>query len=191
MGRFGRKITAALTGLLLVAVLAGCGGDSRQDADAPSGEWNVTVTDWNFPETQPLGRPVDFQLKVRNDDQRDIPQLIVTIAGLKQFVEQRNAATITRPVWIVNDVNYANVTPYNSALATSYNLGPLAAGYTKEYSIGLTPLRRGEHRVGYSLSGDLFGNAKLVRSEDGGIAGETRVIRIDPTPDFDESIFED
>jgi hypothetical protein len=177
--------------MLLALVLAGCGGGERQDANAPSGTWEVTVTDWNFPETQPLGRPVDFELTVRNDDQRDIPQLIVTIAGLKQFVEQRNAATITRPIWIVNDVNYSDVTPYNSALATSYNLGPLAAGDTKEYKIGLTPLRRGEHRVGYSLSGDLFGKAKLVRAEDGGIAGETRVVRIDPTPDFDESIFED
>lgn len=191
MGRFGRNITAALACVLIALVLAGCGGGERQDANSPSGTWEVTVTDWNFPKTQPLGRPVDFELKVRNDDQRDIPQLIVTIAGIKQFVEQRGAATITRPVWIVNDVSYSDVTPYNSALATSYNLGPLAAGDTKEYKIGFTPLRRGQHRVGYSLSRDLFGNAKLVRADDGGIAGETRVIRIDPTPDFDESIFKD
>ncbi|MGB0889302.1 MAG: hypothetical protein ACPGWS_03370 [Solirubrobacterales bacterium] len=189
-GRARMPLAATFLLLLCSLLIAGCGGDEAQDADAPTGTWTVEVVDWNFPKVQPLGRPVDFEIVVRNDDERDIPQLILTIAGMRQFVEQRGAATITRPVWIPNDVNYANVTPYDSALAQSFNLGPLVAGETKEFKLPLTPLRRGKHRIGYSLAGDLYGSTKLLTAENTP-AASTRIVAIDPTPDFDSSIFDD
>lgn len=185
-----RLVVGPLLLVMLATMLAGCGSGTRQDEDAATGEWTVKVLRWNFPKRQPLGRPQNFGLLVRNTDTRDIPQLVVTIAGLKEFVRQPGAATNTRPVWIPNDVRYDDVTPNNSALAMSFNLGPLAAGKIRRYSLKLTPLRRGKHRVGYTLSGNLTGGAKLV-TEDGAPAASSRVVAIDPTPDFDESIFKD
>jgi hypothetical protein len=175
---------------LLAIPLAGCGSGERQDADTQGGTWSVLVEDWKFPKRQYLGTPTDFTLKVRNTDTRDIPELIVTIDGLRTEVKQVGAASETRPIWLTRDVNYANVTPYNSQLASSYNLGPLPAGEVKSYTVNLPPLRRGNHEVSYTLAGDLFGKAK-IEDDDGNAATASRTVAIDPTPQFDDSFFED
>jgi hypothetical protein len=175
---------------LLAIPLAGCGSSQRQDANAPSGTWSVIVEEWKFPKRQYLGTPTDFTMRIRNTDTRDVPQLIVTIDGLRTVVKQVGAASEVRPIWLTQDVNYANVTPYNSAVATSYNLGPLAAGDVKTYTVKLTPLRRGDHKVSYTLAGDLYGKAKLV-DENNDPATDSRTVAIDPTPQFDKSFFED
>ncbi|MBJ7355470.1 MAG: hypothetical protein JHC98_11660 [Thermoleophilaceae bacterium] len=175
---------------LLAIPLAGCGSGEPQNANAPSGTWSVLVEEWKFPKRQYLGTPTDFVLKIRNTDTRDIPQLIVTIEGLRMQVKQVGAASEIRPIWLTQDVDYANVTPYNSALASSFNMGPLAAGDVQTYKVALTPLRRGNHEVGYKLAADLFGDAKIVDPDDAP-AEDTRTVAIDPTPQFDKSFFDE
>jgi hypothetical protein len=176
---------------VVVFSIAGCGASQRQDADAKSGTWKVIVEEWKFPKTQYLGTPTSFEIRVRNVDSEAIPQLILTIAGLKTRVSQPGAASQVRPVWLTSEVNYAQSTPYNSPLASSFDLGPLDAGDVATYKVKLTPLRRGSHRVGYSLAGDLFGKAKIVNNEDDSPAAEMRTIAIDPTPQFDEKFFDE
>lgn len=188
-----RKPARALVVALLVAIaipLAGCGGGEPQDANAPSGSWSVVVEEWKFPKRQFLGTPTDFVLKVRNTDTTAIPQLIVTVEGLRMRVKQVGAASEIRPIWLTSEVDYAQTTPYNSALASSFNLGPLEAGAVKTYRLDLTPLRRGTHEVGYKLAGDLFGKAEIVNGDDEP-AADTRTVAIDPTPQFDDKFFDD
>lgn len=184
-------LALALTLLVMLVSLTGCGGGERQDANAPSGTWQVAVEEWKFPKHQYLGTPVEFVVKVRNTDTREIPDLILTINGMKTRVKQQAAANDVRPIWMTTDVDYARVTPYNSALAESWNLGPLKAGEVATYSVELTPLRRGWHTVGYRLSPALFGDGKIVNGSDQSPAADTRSILIDPTPQFDEKIFKD
>jgi hypothetical protein len=186
-----RKPAYALVVAIVVALaipLAGCGGGERQDANAPSGKWSVLVEEWKFPKRQFLGTPTDFVLRVRNTDTRAIPQLVVTINGLRTTVKQEGAASLVRPIWLTQDVDYADVTPYNSSLASSFNVGPLAAGAVKTYKVALTPLRRGEHEVGYSLAAGLFGKATIVDDNDAPVKG-SRSVAIDPTPQFDKKFF--
>ena len=56
--------------ILLVAVLAlvGCGGDARQDADEPSGEFKVEIVDASFPRVQRIAENVELKIKVRNGE---------------------------------------------------------------------------------------------------------------------------
>jgi hypothetical protein len=188
-----RKPARALVVALLVAVaipFAGCGSGERQDKDAPSGSWSVVVEEWKFPRRQYLGTPTDFVLKIRNTDTTAIPQLIVIIDGLRTRVKQVGAASEVRPIWLTSEVNYAETTPYNSTLASSFNLGTLPAGETKTYRIDLTPLRRGTHEVGYKLAGDLFGKAEIFDGNDQP-AEDTRTVAIDPTPQFDDEFFDE
>jgi hypothetical protein len=188
-----RKPARALVVALLVAIaipLAGCGSGERQDANAPNGSWSVVVEEWKFPKRQFLGTPTDFVLKIRNTDTTAIPQLIVTVEGLRMRVKQVGAASEIRPIWLTSEVNYAQTTPYNSALASSFNLGTLPAGAVKTYTLDLTPLRRGTHEVGYKLAGDLFGKAEIFDGNDQP-AADTRTVAIDPTPQFDDKFFDD
>lgn len=186
-----RQIAAVMLCVFTAALATGCGGQPRQDKDAPTGNWEVTVLDWQFAEKQPLGEPQDFVLKVRNSDTRAIPQLIVTIGGLRETVYQPGAATDVRPIWMLKEPDYANVTPYNAKLSQSFNLGKLEPGETATYTVNLTPLRRGRHEVTYRLSPALFGENKVVNASDGSLAADTREVVIDPTPVFDDDFFED
>ncbi|MGH2906881.1 MAG: hypothetical protein ACRDKI_08965 [Solirubrobacterales bacterium] len=176
--------------LVIAAALAvgGCGG-KRGDAGSSHQTYKVRVVNWKFAERQPLGKPQRFVLTVRNVDSKDIPQLVITIRGLSMFVKQEGAAVKTRPVWIPNDVNYANVTPNSTATGQTFSLGTLAAGAFHRYVLPLTPIRRGDHAINYSLAGNLYGTAR-VQLEDGNPASDTRQIVIDPTPQFDESVFD-
>lgn len=176
--------------VLLLLAIAGCGGGETQSAGAPTGTWKVTVLQWKFPERQPLGAPQSFVMRVRNDDTRAIPNLILTISGLKTLVRQAGAASNIRPVWMPKTTEYGIYSPYNSTLATSLSLGPVAPGEVITYATNLTPLRRGQHEVGYRLSPALFGDNSIVNT-DGSPAEEKRLIAIDPEPVFDRSFFDE
>jgi hypothetical protein len=174
--------------LALAVVAAGC-GDERGDANASHETFKVEVIDWKFPKDQPLGKPVNFVLVVRNIDTKTIPELVVTIRGLKTFVKQGNAASETRPVWVPNETNYADVTPNSTATGSTFSLGSLDADEQHRYVLPLTPIRRGTHTIGYQLAGNLQGTAK-VEQEDGNPASEARSVDVNPKPVFDESVFD-
>lgn len=182
-------LTAAAV-IVAALALAGCGGSGeRQDADTATGSWKVAVERWDFPTRQPLGRPVTMKIVMRNIDTREIPTVVVTIGGLREPVKQQDSATRTRPVWIMNEVRDGDQTPYNSLTKSSFETGKLAPGEARTFELPLTPLRRGEHVVSYTLAAGLYGGAKL-ETVDGDPAAGSRTVAIDPTPDFDETVFD-
>src|SRR4051794_9736925 len=155
-----RFVVLSLFALALAVAAAGCGGE-RGDANASQETFKVEVVDWKFPVDQPLGKPVNFVLVVRNTDTKAIPELVVSIRGLRTFVKQENAASETRPIWVPNETNYADVTPNSTATGNTYSLGSLDADQQRRYVLPLTPIRRGTHTIGYTLSGNLQGASKI------------------------------
>lgn len=186
-----RKVTlAAVVATIAAFAFAGCGeSGERQDANTPDGQWKVAVEKWEFPKRQPLGRPVTMKIVVRNIDTEEIPSVVFTIGGIREPVKQQDSATRTRPVWIINETRGGDQTPYNSLTKSSYKTGPLASGDVRTFELPLTPLRRGEHVVSYTLNASLFKGGQL-KTVDGDPAAGSRTIAIDPTPDFDESVFD-
>ena len=62
------------------ALATGCGGDdARQDADEPEGTWTVDVVEAEFPRRQKLAQPAELTITVRNEEDRAIPNLAVTV----------------------------------------------------------------------------------------------------------------
>lgn len=191
VGGAARAMRAGLA-LCVVAALAspvaGC-GDDRQDVGTPAENWTVAVEKWEFPERQSLGTPVTMKLVVRNVDSRDMPNIAVTIRGLTAGVRQQGAQSRARAIWIVNDVRKGDQTAYNSVDSRTYSLGPLAAGDTKIFKLPVTPLKRGKHVVSYEIAPDVYGKGS-AETADGTPATGKREIAIDPTPNFDESVFD-
>ena len=185
--RIWKTTLAALAAVVSVLALAGCGGSGeRQDADSPTGTWKVAVEEWKFPSRQPLGRPATMKIVVRNIDTRDIPAVVFTIGGLRTPVQQKGSATRTRPIWIVTETRHRRSDAVQLADANLPSQ-PVHSqtGETRTFELPLTPLRRGEHVVSYTLAASLFDGAKL-ETVDGDPAAGSRTVAIDPTPDFDE-----
>ncbi|MFY9265097.1 MAG: hypothetical protein WAO61_06695 [Solirubrobacterales bacterium] len=185
----GRFALIAVVAVVASFFAVGCGDDPRQEAGVKTGTWNVSVVDWSFPKRQPLGTPVVMALTVRNEDARDIDHLAITITGLRDYVNQDGQAVKTRPVWIRDETSKGEQTPYSSALSDTFDAGPLAAGATTTFSLPVTPLRRGEHEIGYRLGVGVVGGGQ-AQLPDGSPAADRRTVTIDPTPNFDKSVFD-
>ena len=59
--------------------LAGCGSE-RQDADEPEGEFTLEIVEASFPARQTTAQHSTMRIAVRNTDDRNLPNLAVTIA---------------------------------------------------------------------------------------------------------------
>lgn len=186
--RISRKALAAGLAIIVGLLASGCEGDA-QDANAKTGTWKVAVEKWEFPKRQPLGTPVTMKLVVRNVDTREMPHLIVTVGGLTMPVDQQRAQSRARPVWIINDDPKGNQTVFSSLEKRTFSTGPLAPDEARTFSLAVTPIRRGKHAVSYSIAPDLFGTGR-AETVDGDDATGIRSIAIDPTPNFDESVFD-
>ena len=165
-GRFPAAILAVAAALAAL----GCGGDERQDADAPTGEFGLDVTRASFSARQSLAQPVVLRLDVRNTGRRTVPDLAVTVetagrrragAGTAAFgtaVAGEDLADRTRPVWILDQRPAGGDTAY----AGTWALGPLGRGRTKRVRFAVTGARAGTYRLRWRVAPALEGSARAA-----------------------------
>lgn len=152
--------------------LAGCGGGGeRQDADEPSGTWTVDVVEADFPQQQRLARQEELVIRVRNREERPIPNVAVTVEGLTDRSEQPGLADPSRPVWIIDEGPLGGITAYTNTWA----LGRIPAGESKTFRWRVTPVEPGEHEVSYRISAGLDGKAKARLASGARAEGEFAV----------------
>jgi hypothetical protein len=155
----------ACAALLAVAVVSGCGGE-RQDADEPSGEFTLQVLDASFPARQSIAQRARMRIEVRNTDDRELPNLAVTVetepdggeaAGIAfaQAEDDPRLADAGRPVWIVDRGPEGGTSAYTNTWA----LGPLLPGQTKTVEWRVTAVQSGDYTVNYRVSPGLDGKA--------------------------------
>ena len=155
----------ACAAVLAAAVLTGCGGE-RQDADEPEGEFTLEVVEASFPERQSIAERSTMRIEVRNTDDREIPNLAVTVetepdgrgeAGVAfaQAGDDPRLADADRPVWVVDRGPEGGTTAYTNTWA----LGPLFPGQSKTFEWRVTAVRPGDFSIGYRVSPGLDGKA--------------------------------
>ncbi|MBA2505602.1 MAG: hypothetical protein H0V29_06605 [Thermoleophilaceae bacterium] len=144
----------ALTGL------SACGGDSkRQDADEPTGNFEVEVTEAEFPKKQKLAKNSQMVIKVKNTGDKEVPNVAVTVNG---FTFKKNDPTLadpTRPAFVVNSIPRGSDTAY----VNTYAFGkPLKPGRTATFKWRVTAVKPGPYKLAYEVAGGLNGKAKAV-----------------------------
>jgi hypothetical protein len=170
-----------LSSAAMVAVLAsGCGGGERQDADEPSGTFQVEVVEASFPQKQRLAKQAEFRVVVRNADQKTVPNVAVTITsddaedptgGFATKATQEGLADPRKPIWIVDRGPSGGTTAYVGTWA----LGALRAGQRREFVWRVTAVRPGTHTVRYRVAAGLDGKAKAQAKGGGEVAGSFKV----------------
>jgi hypothetical protein len=162
------RIVALLAVSAVSAVVAGCGGQ-RQDANAPSGEFDVAVTAASFPARQRIAAPATLRLEVANRGDRVVPNLAVTVetaprragdapVAFAQAADDPALADGRRPVWIVDQGPAGG----DSAYTNTWAVGPLGAGRTRTVEWKLTAVQAGRYTVAWRLAPALAGAAELT-----------------------------
>jgi hypothetical protein len=149
---------------LVLLALAGC-GDDRQDASEPEGEFTLQILDASFPARQTTAQRSTMRLSVRNTDDRELPNLAVTVetapprgaapAAFAVAADDSRLADPDRPVWILDRGPAGGETAHTNTWA----LGPVSPGETKDVDFRLTAVRPGTYTVNYRVSPGLYGRA--------------------------------
>jgi hypothetical protein len=151
--------------------LTGCGGGERQDADEPSGTFQVDVVRASFPTKQHLAQPERFVIAVRNTGHEAVPNVAVTVSSFAERSEQAGLADPERAVWIIDSSPSGGDTAYTNTWA----LGRLAPGQTRRFVWRVTAVKAGTHTVKWQVAAGLNGKAKATLSGNRAPAGSFTV----------------
>lgn len=163
--------------LPLAALVAGCGGGTRQDANEKAGTYKVDVPSAAFPTSQHLAQSSELSIAVHNADTRPLPDVAVTVDSFTKDSKQPGLADPARPVWIVDAGPLGGDTAYVSTWA----LGSLAPGATKTFKWKVTPVQSGTYTVRYRVAAGLNGKAKAELAS-GGIPAGAFTVKIAQKP---------
>jgi hypothetical protein len=175
------------------ALVSGCGGGTRQDANEPQKTYTVAVTHASFPARQSIVRPVVMTLQVRNTSAATLPNVAVTVDSFDYTSHYPRLAVDKRPIWVIEQgpgaisprpVPTEAVSPPGggqTAYVNTWALGPLAPGHTRTFQWHLTPVRAGTYTVNYLITAGLTGRSR-ARLADGAIPHGRFTVAIAPRP---------
>jgi hypothetical protein len=170
--------------LLVVLLIAACGGGSGQDADEPEGTFKIEVVGATFPQRQHIAQNVRLRVRVHNADRETLRNVAVTVETKANGVNapaafgQRSVAgglsDSERPVWILEEGPAGGDVVYDN----TWLAGTLRAGETRLLTWKLVATKAGRYSIGYRVSPGLTGRAQAAQGRTSG----TFEVTIDDEP---------
>jgi hypothetical protein len=158
-------------------LMAGCGGQERQDENEPEGTFEVEVVNASFPQDQKLAKRSDLVIEVRNTGDRPVPNIGVTVDGFDERKDDPDLADPSRPVFVINGVpkeiggfpesQEAAPRGCETAYVNTWACGRLKPGDTRTFRWSVTAVEAGPDRIRYEVNAGLDGKAK-ARDSGGG-----------------------
>ena len=179
-----RDVSAALA-LVALAVLAGCGGGSRQDAHEPEATYRMRATRVSFPRLQAVSRPVTLEIVLRNVGTQTVPKAAVTVDSLTYASNYAALADPTPPdlgdrTGPRGDRDPAGGNPGSqppggaqTAATKTWALGSSRPGPRARFVWKLVPVKPGTYTIHFVYAAGLAGKSKArlaVGSRRGAIA---------------------
>ncbi len=162
--------------MAVAALLAACGGESSSDANEPGGTYDVRVTEASFPTEQQLGQTSLLRLGFRNDGEKAVPSLAVTISiagragqtSMLPFGIRDSTAELAqpdRPVWVLAATyprlqGSADPGGAETSNDKTFAFGPLEPGETTRAVWKLSAVKAGDYTLRYTVAANLSGSAK-------------------------------
>ena len=166
-------------------LVAGCGGQQKQDVNEPRGSFPIAVEKATFPASQKLAESSSLQIVVRNAGTKSVPNISVTVkcpgqgpgeagggGGFYYNTAQAGVADPQRPQFVVDKIPTRTPRPVgplrldplerSSAFVDTYPLGQLAPGRTVTFAWDVTAVRAGSYRICWRVNAGLYGKAKAV-----------------------------
>ncbi len=164
--------TAAALACLATVSLAGCTAERRQDKNEPEGRYRLQVLDATFPQKQKLAQRSDLVIKVRNADNKVVPNIGVTVDGFYKRVDDPDLADPSRPIFVINgrpkeiggfpETKEAAPEGGDTAYVNTWALGRLKPGQRKTFRWSVTAVKAGPYKLKYRVNAGLDGKAKAV-----------------------------
>jgi hypothetical protein len=149
----------ALGTIVSALTLGACGG-TAQDANEPSGTFDVSVVRSSFPAKQHLSEAERMVIAVKNTGRKTVPNLAVTVDSFAAKSEQPDLADASRAVWIVDTSPAGGDTAY----VNTWALGSLRPGQTRRFVWRVTAVKPGTHTIKWRVAAGLNGKA-LARAD--------------------------
>jgi hypothetical protein len=144
--------------LISTALLAGCGSGPQQDANEPSGDYEVQISNASFPRKQGLGETSKLAITVQNVGTQTVPNITMTVDGLNYRSTEPGNADPLRPLWIINAQPLNGTTAY----VNTWALGSLDPGDERTFIWSLSSTKAGDFTLDYRAGAGLNGKARAV-----------------------------
>jgi hypothetical protein len=165
-----------------VLLLAGCGGNKRQDENERAGNFELEVVKASFPASQKLAKRSDLVIQVRNSGAKTVPDVAVTVNGLYVRKPNPDLADPNRPMFVINgrakDIGGGpeakeDVLPEgcDTAYVNTWACGPLKPGRERTFKWNVTAVEAGNYTISYKVSAGLDGKAKAVAASGSSLTG--------------------